>query len=83
MKVMLTKPTYLHEDLGFERHICKSIVFYCNMCVCLFDRIFMMVLRDVYITVKMMCFCHSVIHRTDVSQNHWKILLFEHADKQR
>ena len=31
MKVLLTTPAYLHGDLRLERHIYKSIVFYCNI----------------------------------------------------
>jgi len=52
MKVMLTIPAYLHQDMRFERHICKSIVFYCNMNV-FFICIFAMVLRHSKIIVKM------------------------------
>jgi len=52
MKVLLTSPAYLHEDMRFERHIYKSIVFYCNMNA-FFICIFAMVLRHVQIIVKM------------------------------
>ena len=46
MKVLLTTPAYLHGDLRLERHIYKSIVFYCNINV-FFICIFTMVMRCV------------------------------------
>ena len=52
MKVLLTKAAYLHEDLGFERHICEFIDFYSNLNV-FFDCIFTRVLRHAQIIVKM------------------------------
>ena len=57
MKVLLTKPAYLHEDLGFEHHICEFIDFYSNLNV-LFDCIFTRVLRRTKNIVKMYGF-HS------------------------
>ena len=31
MKVLLTNPAFLHADLCFDSHFCKSIVFYWEM----------------------------------------------------
>ena len=42
MQVLLTKPAYLHVDLGSERHLFKSIGFYCEMntfFVCIFTTV--------------------------------------------
>ena len=57
MKVLLTKPAYLHEDLGFEHHIYEFIDFYSNLNV-FSDCIFTRVLRYVKIIVNM-CDFHS------------------------
>ena len=57
MKVLLTKPAYLHEDLGFEHHIYEFIDFYSNLNV-FSDCIFTRVLRHAKIIVKMYDF-HS------------------------
>ena len=57
MKVLLTKLAYLHEDLGFEHHICEFIDFYSDLNV-FSDCIFTRVLRHVKIIVKMYGF-HS------------------------
>ena len=46
MKVPLTSPAFLHIDLCFDGHVCKSIVFDCEMSVFCY-RIFAMVLRHV------------------------------------
>ena len=52
MKVLLTKAAYLHEDLGFERHMFEFIDFYSNLNV-FSDCIFTRVLRHAKIIVKM------------------------------
>ena len=57
MKVLLTKPAYLHEHLCFEYHICEFIDFYSNLNV-FSDCIFTRVLRRAKIIVKMYGF-HS------------------------
>ena len=57
MKVLLTKPAYLHEDIGFEHHMCEFIDFYSNLNM-FSDRIFTRVLRRAKIIVKMYGF-HS------------------------
>ena len=55
MKVLLTKPAYLHEDLGSEHHICEFIDFYSNLNV-FSDCIFTRVLRHAQIMVNMYVF---------------------------
>ena len=52
MKVLLTKAAYLHEDLGFECHMCEFIDFYSKLNV-FSDCIFTRVLRHAQIIVKM------------------------------
>ena len=75
MKVLLTKPAYLHVDLRPEHHFSKSIVFIAKQTsfsyACLRRLLCMHKSSN-----KCMIICHSIVDRGDISQNPCKIQRF-------
>ena len=64
MKVLLTNPAYLHEDLCSELHICKSIVFYCRHVrgSCSKKRLCVTSLCNTSLRSAMHCAFHAQVH---------------------